>query len=367
MRSPGASRSSVPGQASTSRRPACTAPASSSTQWAAVSDDGRGDQGAAAELVLSRRRAPGVTRATIEGQAPSATGAPPTISSATRPGPPRRGPARDRGRRQREERGGGDAEAAGGRAQVHDRTISRAGGPGKGTVQSPLHRSTSRVGRDEALAGPGGGPSGSRSGSRDVDADACGSRRAARWARSRLGAMSFAGYYGPAEDAEGIRTIHRALDLRHHADRHGRGLRRRPQRGAGGPRDRRAPRRGGARHQVEPRRRRLPARTPSRRACGGSASTTSTSTTCTASTPRCRSRSRSAPWPSWWSEGMVRHVGLSEAGAGDDPPRARGAPDRRPPERVLAAAARARGRGAARVRASWASPTWPTARSRAGC
>ncbi len=28
-----------------------------------------------------------------------------------------------------------------------------------------------------------------------------------------FGAMSFAGYYGPAEDAEGIRTIHRALDL----------------------------------------------------------------------------------------------------------------------------------------------------------
>lgn len=28
-----------------------------------------------------------------------------------------------------------------------------------------------------------------------------------------FGAMSFAGYYGPSEDAEGIRTIHRALDL----------------------------------------------------------------------------------------------------------------------------------------------------------
>ena len=28
-----------------------------------------------------------------------------------------------------------------------------------------------------------------------------------------FGAMSFAGYYGPAEDAEGIRTIHRALDV----------------------------------------------------------------------------------------------------------------------------------------------------------
>ena len=28
-----------------------------------------------------------------------------------------------------------------------------------------------------------------------------------------FGAMSFAGYYGPADDAEGVRTIHRALDL----------------------------------------------------------------------------------------------------------------------------------------------------------
>lgn len=28
-----------------------------------------------------------------------------------------------------------------------------------------------------------------------------------------FGAMSFAGYYGPADDAEGIRTIHRALDV----------------------------------------------------------------------------------------------------------------------------------------------------------
>ncbi len=51
-----------------------------------------------------------------------------------------------------------------------------------------------------------------------------------------------------------------------HPHRHGRGLRRRAQRGDGRARDRRAPRRGGARDQVEPRRRRLPARAPSRRA-----------------------------------------------------------------------------------------------------
>ena len=47
--------------------------------------------------------------------------------------------------------------------------------------------------------------------------------------------------------------------------------------------------------------------------------------------------------------GHVRHVGLSEVGAGDDPPRRCGASDRRPADRVLAALARDRGRDPARV------------------
>ncbi len=56
-----------------------------------------------------------------------------------------------------------------------------------------------------------------------------------------FGAMSFAGYYGAAEQAEGIRTIHRALELGvtliDTAEVYGDGA----QRGAGRPRDRRSP------------------------------------------------------------------------------------------------------------------------------
>ena len=55
--------------------------------------------------------------------------------------------------------------------------------------------------------------------------------------------------------------------------------------------------------------------------CSGSASTTSTSTTSTASTRPSRSRRPSARWPSWSQAGKVRHLGLSEAGADDHPPR----------------------------------------------
>ena len=47
------------------------------------------------------------------------------------------------------------------------------------------------------------------------------------------------------------------------------------------------------------------------------------------------------------SEGKIRHIGLSEAGPGHDPARACGASDHRRAERVLAVDARSRGRGAA--------------------
>ena len=69
------------------------------------------------------------------------------------------------------------------------------------------------------------------------------------------------------------------------------------------------------------------ARRRARRRCSASASTTSTSTTSTASIRTRRSRTPSARWPSWSSEGKVRYLGLSEAGAGHAPPRARRAPD----------------------------------------
>ncbi len=51
--------------------------------------------------------------------------------------------------------------------------------------------------------------------------------------------------------------------------------------------------------------------------------------------------------------GYVRHIGLSEVGAGDDPPRRRGPSDRRSPDRIFADLARDRGgdpAGAARAR-----------------
>ena len=47
--------------------------------------------------------------------------------------------------------------------------------------------------------------------------------------------------------------------------------------------------------------------------------------------------------------GYVRHIGLSEVGRRDDPPRARRPPDRRPADRVLADLPRARGRDPARL------------------
>ena len=67
-----------------------------------------------------------------------------------------------------------------------------------------------------------------------------------------------------------------------------------------------------------------------------SASTTSTSTTSTASTARCRSRRPSARWPSWSRAGKVRHLGLSEAAPATIRRAARGAPDHRAADRVLA-------------------------------
>ena len=63
--------------------------------------------------------------------------------------------------------------------------------------------------------------------------------------------------------------------------------------------------------------------------------------------------------------GKVRHLGLSEASAGDHPPGPRRAPDHRPADRVLAVHPRPGGRDPARRSASSASAWCPTRRSAA--
>ena len=143
--------------------------------------------------------------------------------------------------------------------------------------------------------------------------------------------------------------------------RHRRHVRPVHQRGAGRRGDRRPPRRGRAGDQVRQRPRprtasgSASAATPStcarpaRTRCAGSASSGSTSTTSTGSTPRCRSRRRSGRWPSSSPPARSPPRPL-RGGAGDDPPRPRDPPDRRPADRVLALEPRPRGRDPATVR-----------------
>ena len=109
---------------------------------------------------------------------------------------------------------------------------------------------------------PGGRPSGGRT----VSArDPTSGIRGPEVGPIGLGAMSFAGYYGAADDEEGAAHDPPRPRPRDHPDRHGRVVRRRPQRGARGAGDRRTPRRGGARHQVEPRLGRTTCARPARR------------------------------------------------------------------------------------------------------
>ena len=122
-------------------------------------------------------------------------------------------------------------------------------------------------------------------------------------------------------------------------------------------RERRAPR-----HQRHARVRAPGAAT---RRCSASASTTSTSTTSTASTrqvPIEETVGAMAELVARRQGALPRPVG---GGAGDDPPRARGAPDRRAADRVLAVDARRRGARSCPPPASSASASWPTARSAA--
>ncbi len=77
----------------------------------------------------------------------------------------------------------------------------------------------------------------------------------------------------------------------------------------------------------------------------GSASTTSTSTTSTGSTPNVPIEETVGAMAELVAAGKVRHLGLSEASADTHPPRARGPPDHRAADRVLAVEPRPRGRG----------------------
>ena len=133
-------------------------------------------------------------------------------------------------------------------------------------------------------------------------------------------------FYGAADEAASIATLHRAIDLGvtflDTADVYGPftneklvGKRHRAtaatQVRAGHQVRLRAPRRGTpARHQ---RAAGVRARAPATRRSRGSASTPSTSTTSIASIPPCRSKTPSARWPALVAAGKVRYLGLSEA------------------------------------------------------
>ena len=317
---------------------------------------------------------PGVTSATIDGQPPAGAGAPPTTCSTIRPPAANAGPQRASDR----QGGGGEGDAEGAGAGGHGpHGAVAAGGPGKGDRESPLRRAP---GSDC----PGGRPSGGRTvsavtrrlGNQGPEVGPIG-----------LGAMSFAGYYGAAEDDEGLRTIHRALDrgitLIDTAESYGDGRNEElVGRAIAGRRDEvvlaTKSSRGAADYL----------RAPLRGAASpGSAWSASTSTTSTGSTREVPIEESVGAMARLVEDGLVGHVGLSEAGAGDAPPRARGAPDRRPPERVLAAPARAGGRdppGLPRARHRLrrlqpalaraahgphprAPTTWPTATGAARC
>ena len=182
-----------------------------------------------------------------------------------------------------------------------------------------------------------------------------------------FGAMSFAGYYGAADDAEGVRAITRALDLGitliDTAEAYGDGTNEElVGRAIAGRRDEVVLATKASRRQ----RRELPAPAPSTRSLRAPrAWTTSTSTTCTASTRACRSRRPSARWPA-----LVRPGRSATSASPRRGPRPSGAPTpstRSPPSRASTPCCIAIPRTrSCRWCASSASPTWRTARSSRG-
>ena len=154
-----------------------------------------------------------------------------------------------------------------------------------------------------------------------------------------LGCMGMSGIYGPADRAESIATIHAALDagidlldtgdfygMGHNEMLIGEALRGRPRRGLPCCSVKFGARAGpdGAwlGYDAQPGGGARP-RSPTR--CTGSASTTSTSTARRASTPNVPIEETIGAIADLVKAGYVRHIGLSEVGAGDHPPRRGGA------------------------------------------
>ena len=205
-------------------------------------------------------------------------------------------------------------------------------------------------------------------------------RAARRYRAVGLGCMGMSGMYGTADRAREHRDHPRRARRRHQPARHRRLLRHGPQRaadrrGARGPR----PRRGRDQRQV---RRPARARTGAwlgydARPAGGqdrarlltepaADAITSTSTAPRGSIRNVPIEETVGAIAELVEAGYVRHIGLSEVGVGDDPPRRRRPPDLRPADRVLTHLSRHRGPKSSRRAASSASGSRPTACSRAG-
>ena len=183
-------------------------------------------------------------------------------------------------------------------------------------------------------------------------------------------------FYGPADEAESIAVIHRALDLGitflDTADMYGPFTNEQ----SAGPRDPRPPRSRRARHQVRDRAR---AREPASAGVNGRpeyvprglrrepATARRRHVDLYYSAPRrsrtCRSRTRVGAMADLVKAGKVRCDRPLRGVARDDAPRARRASDRRAPDRVLAARARRRGRGASGLPRARHRASSPTARS----
>ena len=144
--------------------------------------------------------------------------------------------------------------------------------------------------------------------------------------RIGLGTMGMSAAYTGAgsDDAESIRTIHRALDLGVTLHRHRRGLRPVHQRGTRRPRPQGPPRPGRAGHQVrvhvqhrpQPGRRQQPGEHPhrGRRLAAAARHRLHRPLLPAPGRPEHPDRGRpSAPLPSSSPQGKVRHIGLSEA------------------------------------------------------
>ncbi len=174
-----------------------------------------------------------------------------------------------------------------------------------------------------------------------------------------LGCMGMSEFYGTTDEADGIATIRRALDLGRHLPRHRRHVRPVHQRAAASARRSRVaatrcssrpssatsdtPTARGSASTATPTTCAPPATPP----WSGSASTTSTSTTSTAWTRRCRSRRPSARWPSSSRPARCATSGCPRRRR-DHPAGPRDAPDHRAADGVLAVHPRPRGRRSSR-------------------